>query len=56
MKFSSDKRRPIRLRVAQRADRVLIETENTADMAQARVLEAHVAAMFADRGELFWGG
>lgn len=53
VKFSSDKRRPIRLRVAQRADRVLIETENTADVAQARVLEAHVAAMFADRGALF---
>jgi hypothetical protein len=53
VKFSSDKRRPIRLRVAQRADRVLVETENTADAGQARVLEAHVAAMFADRGELF---
>ena len=53
VKFASDKRRPIRLRVAQRGDRVVIETENAADSAQARVLEAHVGALFADRGELF---
>jgi hypothetical protein len=53
VKFSSDKRRPIRLRVAQRGDRIVIETENVADAVQARVLEAHVAALFADRGELF---
>ena len=52
-KFSSDKRRPIRLRVAHRGDRIVIETENVADAVQARVLEAHVAALFADRGELF---
>jgi hypothetical protein len=53
VKFSSNKRRPIRLRVAHRGERVVIETENAADGVQARVLEAHVAAMFADRGELF---
>jgi hypothetical protein len=53
VKFSSDKHRPIRLRVAQRGARVVIETENAASAAQAHVLEAHVAAMLADRGELF---
>lgn len=53
VKFSSDKRRPIRLRVAQRGDRVVIETENAADAAQTHDLETHLAAVFADRGELF---
>jgi hypothetical protein len=53
VKFSSDKRSPIRLRVAQRGERVVIETENAADEAQALAFEEHVAAMLADRGELF---
>jgi hypothetical protein len=53
VKFSADKRRPIHLRAGQHGDRIVIETENAADEAQARALETHVETLFADRGELF---
>lgn len=53
VKFSANNHHAIRLRVAQRGDRIVIETENVTEPMQSRVFEAHLAALFADRGELF---